>query len=89
MINELFLIVREKYEIRWRPLKIDLADLAKKRWIKKWTVKRLAEYFKKTPNAIQLEICDLRRNNKIMEIGLDQKELDLIKPELFKVFRGP
>jgi hypothetical protein len=44
------------YTIRWRdePLKIDLTELARKRWVEKWRIERIAKHF----NMSRTMVCE-------------------------------
>lgn len=53
--------------IEWRPPRFDLAELARLRWKETWGVKRLAEHFGKTENAIKLHIYKLRIKGSMVE----------------------
>lgn len=46
------LVFNTSYEIQWFGSKVDLAELAKLRWIEGWSYKKLAGYFNRTPCAI-------------------------------------
>ena len=41
------------YPIQWRELRVNLAELAKLRFIDGWSRKQLAEYYGRTEDAIQ------------------------------------
>ena len=43
----------EEYPIVWREPRLNLAELAKLRWIEGWDRKRLANHFGRTEEAIQ------------------------------------
>lgn len=49
--------------IQWRAPKIDLAELAKLRWIEKWSRKDLAERFQRTEVGIQYYFQKFKRDD--------------------------
>ena len=53
----------EEYQIQWREARIDLAELARLRWIEGLSRKELAMRFGKTEVAIQNYFQLLRRKN--------------------------
>ncbi len=68
----------ETHPIQWREPRINLAELAKLRWIEGWTRKELGLRYKKTDGAIQNYIQALRRIDFKAD-GLTEKERRLIK----------
>lgn len=66
---------------------MDLAELARKRWIEKWTIPRIAKHFDRSPETIQMYICQFRKG-KFESLKLNSKEKAQIKPILFEVFNG-
>ncbi|MCO5114321.1 MAG: hypothetical protein M9899_09100 [Bdellovibrionaceae bacterium] len=55
------LVKVETYSIQWREPRVDLAELAKLRWIEGYSRKQLAEKYGKTTVAIQNYFQELRR----------------------------
>ena len=53
----------EEYPIEWRELRVDLAELAKLRWIEGLSRKELAERYGRTEMAVQNYFQALRRKN--------------------------
>lgn len=51
----------ETYPIQWREPRLDLAELARLRWIEGYSRKQLAEKYGKTTVAIQNYFQELRR----------------------------
>jgi hypothetical protein len=49
--------------IQWRAPKVDLAELARLRWIEKWTRKDLAERFQRTEIGIQFYFQKFKRDD--------------------------
>ena len=47
------LVMDKEYSIQWRELRVNLAELAKLRFIDGWSRKQLAEYYGRTEDAIQ------------------------------------
>lgn len=68
----------EEYPIQWRELKLDLAELAKLRWIQGLSRQEQAERFGKTECAIQNYFQDLRRLD-FWVLGLTEEERRQIK----------
>ncbi|MCB0414602.1 MAG: hypothetical protein KDD50_09720 [Bdellovibrionales bacterium] len=77
----------KRYQIQWERSKLDLAELARKRWIEKWSVPKMAKYFERSPETIQMHICHLRKG-KINKVDLCPEERRLISLQLFEVFKG-
>ena len=67
------LVKEETYPIQWREPRIDLAELAKLRWIEGYSRKQLAEKYGKTTVAIQNYFQDLKRGEFRIP-GLSEKE---------------
>lgn len=67
----------EEYPIQWREPRIDLAELAKLRWIEGFSRQELAEKYGKTPTAIQNYFQVLRRKN-FNTLGLSAIEMSEI-----------
>jgi len=51
----------EEYPIQWREPKIDLAELAKRRWIEGMSRKELAQVYGKSESGIQNHFQELKR----------------------------
>ena len=86
-VHELPLVVSIRYQIQWERSKMDLAELARKRWIEKWTIPRIAKHFDRSPETIQMYICQFRKG-KLESLNLSLKEKAQIKPVLFDIFSG-
>ena len=67
---------------------MDLMELAKLRWIQKWSVARLASHFGRRPDTIQGHLCRLRKSGKWQKMDFKGSELIAIKISIDKVFRG-
>lgn len=65
------------YPIQWREPRIDLAELAKLRWIEGWTRADLAKRYGKTDSAIQNYIQYLKRRD-FCGVGLSAKEIKIV-----------
>lgn len=68
----------EEYPIQWREPRLDLAELAKLRWIQGLSRQELAERYGKTECAIQNYFQDLRRMD-FRAPGLTEEERRKIK----------
>lgn len=55
------LVKVETYPIQWREPRLDLAELARLRWVEGYSRKQLAEKYGKTTVAIQNYFQELRR----------------------------
>ena len=67
----------EEYPIRWRVLRLNLAELAKLRWIDRLSTEELAKHFGKTLYAIENYYEAVRRANFKIE-GLSAKDREQI-----------
>lgn len=86
-VRELPLLVRVDLNIQWERPKLDLAELARKRWIEKWSVSRMAGYFGRSPETIQMHICKLRKGEGSLNF-LKTKERKYVQHQMKKVFKG-
>lgn len=66
------------YPIQWREPSIDLAELAKLRWIEGWSREALAKRYGKSDNAIQCCFQWLKRKD-FKGFGLSSAEIKTIK----------
>ena len=66
------------YPIQWREPKLNLAELARLRWIEGWSRRRLAEHFKKSDSAIQFHLQKLKRA-RFLGVGLTVDEIGRIR----------
>ena len=66
---------------------MDLVELARKRWIEKWTVPRIVKHFDRSPETIQMYICHFKKG-KVDLLGLSSQELAQIRLTLFELFHG-
>lgn len=71
------LVKVETYPIQWREPRLDLAELARLRWVEGYSRKQLAEKYGKTIVAIQNHFQELRRR-KFRIAGLSEKERNRI-----------
>ncbi|MCB9026004.1 MAG: hypothetical protein H6625_06785 [Bdellovibrionaceae bacterium] len=76
------------YSIRWKLPDLDLTELAKHRWVQKWSVPRLAEYFGRKPDTIQMHLCNMRKSGEWRKFKLNSFQLATIESNINKVFRG-
>lgn len=67
----------EEYPIQWREPRVDLAELAKLRWIEGLSRQELAKRYGKTPIAIQNYFQYLKRRNFEVS-GLSKHEREQI-----------
>ena len=74
----------ETYPIQWRKPRLDLAELAKLRWIEGYSRKQLAEKYGKTTVAIQNYFQELRRL-KFRVPGLsDMERIKILRAQKIK-----
>ena len=66
---------------------MDLAELAKKRWIEKWSVSKMANHFERSPETIQMHVCKLRKG-KVDSLGICAADMAQIRLALFESFQG-
>lgn len=66
------------YPIQWREPRVDLAELAKLRWIEGWSREALAKRYGKTDDAIQCYFQQLKCRN-FRDVGLSVQEIRTIK----------
>ncbi len=63
----------EEYPIQWREPRVDLAELAKLRWIEGFSTQELMKRYERTQYAIENYYQNLRRKEFIVP-GLSEKE---------------
>ena len=88
MVEPSPLIIEDIYPIQWRRPNIDLTELARLRWIKRWSVARLGQHFNRSPETIQMHICRFRAKG-LEGLNLKAKELLKVRTSMkAKGFRG-
>lgn len=87
-VHELPLLVELKYQIQWERLKVDLTELAKKRYFDRWSVARLATHFDRSPETIQMYLCRMKKDKVFKILNLSHSEKLALKPLLHEVFQG-
>lgn len=73
----------QTYPIQWHEPRINLAELAKLRWIEGWSRKALAERYGKSQDAIQ-NYFQLLKKMSFHGVGLTTYEIKTIKKTLIK-----
>jgi hypothetical protein len=68
----------EEYPIQWQEPRLNLAELAKLRWMEGWSRRELAQYYRKSEVAIQNHFQDLKRRG-FWVTGLTPKEIRTLK----------
>jgi hypothetical protein len=63
----------QEYPIQWRDQRVNLAELAKLRWIDGWTRPQLADHYKKTLYAISKYCKTIKQRSFDLE-GLSKEE---------------
>ena len=79
-------VVLRVYPIAWKRPDLDLMELAKYRWIQKWSVPRLAAHFERSPNTLQAHLCRMKKTGKWRSFDLTKEELGIITNNVKKVF---
>lgn len=72
------LLLGLSYEIQWHESRVNLAELAKLRWIEGWSYRKLANHLNRTPCAIN-NYCQKARKLDFKLPGLTKKEQAEIK----------
>ena len=81
--------VSRVYSIIWKRPDLDLKELARLRWIHKWSVARLAAHFGRRPDTtIQGCLCRIRKAGEWRSLDFPQEELLAIRKNTEKVFKG-
>ncbi len=68
------LTISQAYKLNWEREYLDLAELARLRWIEEWKIERLSKYFEVSRTAIKERLRSIKNNPK--RAGVDFK----IKP---------
>ncbi len=87
-VHELPLLVELKYQIQWERLKVDLTELAKKRYFDRWSVAKLSIYFDRSPETIQMYLCRMKKDEVFKTLNLSHSEKLALRPLLHEVFQG-
>ena len=80
--------VSRVYSIVWRRPDLDLAELARLRWIQQWSVARLAAHFGRRPDTIQGHLCKMRKSGEWRGFGFAEGELLAIEVNVATVFNS-
>ncbi len=80
--------IKRVYSVIWRRSKLDLAELAKNRWVNKWSIKRLATHHDRAQDTIQMHLSALRKSDKWMKLLLSQHDRKLISKSINTPFKG-
>jgi hypothetical protein len=82
-------VVVKKHLAQWKRPEINLAELVTLRWLKDWSIPRLAAHFNRSPETIQMHCCQMRAG-KIDRLPLDRQVREEIKcnMQLKKYFHG-
>lgn len=67
-----------KYPIQWRESRVNLAELAKLRYLEGWDRKKLAQHYGRTLNSITIYCQNIRRKDFNLE-GLTAEEKEQIR----------
>lgn len=79
--------VHRIYSVQWKRPEINLMELAKLRWLEKWSVARLSRHFDRKPDTIQMHLCRLRKVD-LCQMGFTRSEVKIITQASKQVFRG-
>lgn len=83
MLEELLASWVREYPIQWHDPRINLAELAKLRWIEGWSREALAKRYGKSVNAIQCYFQLLKREG-FHGVGLTVSEIEIITQNIGK-----
>lgn len=83
MLEELLASWVQEYPIQWHDPRVNLAELAKLRWIDGWSRESLAKRYGKSPNAIQCYFQLLKRED-FRGLGLTISEIQAITQNIGK-----
>jgi hypothetical protein len=68
------LTVLRWYEIQWRRQDIDLTELAKRRWIEKWSIEKLAEHFRCGPTHVKRSLNKIKADPDLAKADLGYRK---------------
>lgn len=80
------LTVRRSYPIQWKRERVDLAELANLRWIKKWRIERIAAHLDLGTTSVKRELAKIRSQKG--QMSLDKRIQKAIDQEAVRGFRG-
>lgn len=81
------LAVARMYEIQWRKKTLDLAELAKLRWVEMWSIGRIAEALDRSPNTIDWALQALKKGG-LQKLSFDNETRLRIESNRKKCFHG-
>lgn len=59
----------------WKREKLDLAELARLRWVEKWKIERIASHFGAGATAVKRRLIQLRESPSLTEWTLPERRL--------------
>lgn len=68
MVEHRELTIARWYEIQWRRQEINLTELAKRRWIDKWRLEKLAEHFGFGTKRIKFFLDRIKENPDLVDL---------------------
>ena len=66
-------VLPKMHTIQWKRPQVDLSELARLRWIKKWPRLKLAQHFRLSENTVQAYFQEFKRG-RIHKLKLDPNE---------------
>lgn len=67
------------YEVQWFRAKIDLSELARKRWIQNYSTNKMIDIFGLSPITIGQYLRRMKKGNNLDGLKLTKEEKDIIK----------
>lgn len=65
--------ISESYKLTWERDYLDLTELARLRWIERWKIERLADYFDSSPTAIKERLRSIKKNPKRAGVAIPNR----------------
>ena len=79
--------VATEHPVQWREPKTDLAELARLRWINRWSRIRIANKLNRSPETVAMYLTRLRRG-QIERIQINPEERQKIAEAMKETFCG-
>jgi hypothetical protein len=85
LLESSVLSVSTRYSVAWTKDKIDLSELASKRWVERKNMEQLAEHFKCGRTLIVRKLGQLKKNPGLVESG---RVRSMIKSRKYRLMGG-
>jgi len=82
------MLVKRVCSAEWKRPNLDLTELARHRWVLKWSISKLTEHFDRKKDTIVMHLCQMRKSSDWRSFSFSQDELTSIKANINIPFWG-